>query len=307
MELHQVRYFIALCKSLNFTRAAEACNITQSALTRAIQKLEDELGGPLLQRERNLTQLSELGRLMQPLLEQSLAMADAAKDHADKFRNGEKASLHLGLPSMVYAGVARDILAEVINRLPALEVALSADSQPRMIEELLQGEVDAAFLVDDGNLPERLITWILYKERFQIVIAPDHPLAKLESIPVNALAGQSIVECRECCISAKLRELCAQMGVALRSRHFVDTEDHLQHLASISLGFALLPEKISAMPPLVTRTLAGADLSQSIVLAVVSGRRFSPALNLFIRVARARNFAVEKRNRNRELHGFAFK
>src|SRR5208282_2633335 len=164
MELHQVRYFIALCKSLNFTRAAEACNITQSALTRAIQKLEDELGGPLLQRERNLTQLSELGRLMQPLLEQSLAMADAAKDHADKFRNGEKASLHLGLPSMVYAGVARDILAEVINRLPALEVALSADSQPRMIEELLQGEVDAAFLVDDGNLPERLITWILYKE-----------------------------------------------------------------------------------------------------------------------------------------------
>ena len=81
------------------------------------------------------------------------------------------------------------------------------------------------------------------------------------------------------------------MGVALRSRHFVDTEDHLQYLASISLGFALLPERIPPMPPLVTRTLTGVDLTQSIVLAVVSGHRFSSALDLFIRVARARNFA----------------
>src|SRR5262249_55698195 len=64
MELHQVRYCVALCKNLNFTRAAEACNVTQPALTRAIQKLEDELGGPLFERERNLTQLTELGRLM---------------------------------------------------------------------------------------------------------------------------------------------------------------------------------------------------------------------------------------------------
>jgi len=62
MELHQVRYYVALCKALNFTRAAEACNVTQPALTRAIQRLEEELGGPLFQRERNLTQLTELGR-----------------------------------------------------------------------------------------------------------------------------------------------------------------------------------------------------------------------------------------------------
>jgi DNA-binding transcriptional LysR family regulator len=97
MELHQVRYFIALSNTLNFTRAAEACNVTQSALTRAIQRLEEELGGPLLQRERHLTQLSELGRLMLPLLEQSLAMAEAAKQRAYKFKKGEEATLAPGL------------------------------------------------------------------------------------------------------------------------------------------------------------------------------------------------------------------
>jgi DNA-binding transcriptional LysR family regulator len=68
MELFQVRYFLALSKTLNFTRAAEACNVTQPALTRAIQRLEEELGGALLYRERSLTQLTELGKVILPHL-----------------------------------------------------------------------------------------------------------------------------------------------------------------------------------------------------------------------------------------------
>jgi len=53
MEMHQVRYFLALCETLNFTRAAESCNVSQPALTRAVHKLEEELGGLLLRREHN--------------------------------------------------------------------------------------------------------------------------------------------------------------------------------------------------------------------------------------------------------------
>ena len=52
MELHEIRYFLALSKTLNFTKAAEICNVSQPALTRAIQKMEDELGGLLFSRER---------------------------------------------------------------------------------------------------------------------------------------------------------------------------------------------------------------------------------------------------------------
>jgi DNA-binding transcriptional LysR family regulator len=66
MEMHQVRYFLAVCESLNFTRAAEHCGASQPSLTRAVQKLEDELGGPLIRRERHLTHLTDLGRLIPP-------------------------------------------------------------------------------------------------------------------------------------------------------------------------------------------------------------------------------------------------
>ena len=58
MELQQVRYFLALCETLNFTRAAERCNVTQPSLTRAIQALEAEFGGPVLAPERTKTPLT---------------------------------------------------------------------------------------------------------------------------------------------------------------------------------------------------------------------------------------------------------
>ena len=67
MEMHQIRYFLAIAQTLNFTRAAEKCNVTQPSLTRAIQKLEEEFGGPLFRRESSRTHLTDLGREILPL------------------------------------------------------------------------------------------------------------------------------------------------------------------------------------------------------------------------------------------------
>lgn len=78
MELTQVRYFIALSRTLNFTRAAKACSVNQPALVLAIQRLEHEIGGPLIRRERNLTCLTDLGRSILPHLETMLSAADRA-------------------------------------------------------------------------------------------------------------------------------------------------------------------------------------------------------------------------------------
>jgi DNA-binding transcriptional LysR family regulator len=76
MEMHQVRYFLAVADTLNFTRAAERCHVSQPALTRAIQQLEEEMGGLLLRRERKLTHLTDFGRLIEPHLRQLSADAE---------------------------------------------------------------------------------------------------------------------------------------------------------------------------------------------------------------------------------------
>ncbi len=76
MEMHQIRYFLAVCDCLNFTRAAEPSNVTQPALTRAVQKLEEELGGLLFRRERKYTHMTDLGHLVRPQLEAILAQSE---------------------------------------------------------------------------------------------------------------------------------------------------------------------------------------------------------------------------------------
>src|SRR6266511_5596282 len=85
MEMHQIRYFLAVCDCLNFTRAAETCNVTQPALTRAVQKLEEELGGLLFRRERKYTHMTDLGHLVRPQLEAILTQSEQAKTTAKSF------------------------------------------------------------------------------------------------------------------------------------------------------------------------------------------------------------------------------
>ena len=97
MELHEIRYFLALSKTLNFTKAAEICNVSQPALTRAIQKMEDELGGLLFSRERNNTHLTELGRLLEPHLTEVQERTQAAKETATRFLRLDSAQLRLGV------------------------------------------------------------------------------------------------------------------------------------------------------------------------------------------------------------------
>src|SRR6266852_4578677 len=92
MEMHQVRYFLAVAQLLNFTRAAEECHVTQPSLTRAIKQLEAELGGDLFRRERP-TQMTELGQRMHPLLKQCYEAAIGARSLASSFKSGEVAEM----------------------------------------------------------------------------------------------------------------------------------------------------------------------------------------------------------------------
>jgi hypothetical protein len=109
MELHQIKYFLAIARERNFTRAAQACNVSQPSLTRGIKKLESDLGGQLFKRKARGSELTELGRLvLQPLASAYLAVSEAV-DHARQFevegawppdverKTGDRRALNLGL------------------------------------------------------------------------------------------------------------------------------------------------------------------------------------------------------------------
>src|SRR2546429_3983985 len=113
MEMHQVRYFLAVARILNFTRAADECNVTQPSLTRAIKQLEAELGGDLFRRERPAAQLTELGQRMNPLLKQCYEAALGARSLASSFRTGDIGALRLALSHTLDMSILIPFLAEL--------------------------------------------------------------------------------------------------------------------------------------------------------------------------------------------------
>jgi DNA-binding transcriptional LysR family regulator len=79
--MHQVRYFLAMCEELNFSRAARRCGVSQPALTTAISALERDLGGPLFHRKPSIA-LTALGRVVRPYLDEIARNADHAREVA---------------------------------------------------------------------------------------------------------------------------------------------------------------------------------------------------------------------------------
>ena len=101
MELSQVRYFLAVASELNFTRAAEQCNVTQPALSRGIKMLEEEFGGALFHRERRYTHLTELGRMVHTYLAGVYENSMSAKQIAEQYTRLKKTPLKLGIMSTI--------------------------------------------------------------------------------------------------------------------------------------------------------------------------------------------------------------
>src|SRR5262252_814562 len=122
MEMQQVRYFVALAGTLNFTRAAEQCNVSQPALTRAIQQLEHELGGPLFHRERSNTHLSELGRMMLPYLESVEVSTRAAKEAAQSAKKLENVTLTIGAMCTISPQLMSGLMVQFQAKHPDVEV-----------------------------------------------------------------------------------------------------------------------------------------------------------------------------------------
>src|SRR3984893_15901019 len=96
MEMHQVRYFLAVAQELNFSRAAEKCNVSQPSLSRTIQQWEGELGGPLFHCERRLTHLTDLGEMVRPNLEPVYEAAVKAEQLSQEINQLKKVPLKLG-------------------------------------------------------------------------------------------------------------------------------------------------------------------------------------------------------------------
>jgi DNA-binding transcriptional LysR family regulator len=286
MEMHQVRYFLALARTLNFTRAAEQAHISQPALTRAIQQLEAELGGPLFRRERAQTHLSELGRIMQPYLETILAQSEAARDHAQRLSKLETATLHVGAMCTIGPAVVSDFIVRFSDRHSDVELQVSDRPAGQLLELLAGGQIDLALYAGPDDPGERFHGLPLFEERFVICIPPSHRLAGQNVVRGLDLHGERYVNRANCEYIDDARDRFRAAGATLRRVFSSERDDWVQGMIKAGLGFGFFPELSVTDPALVTRELVDPEFVRTVQLLTVRGRPHAPAVGAFLQEAR---------------------
>lgn len=289
MEMQQIRYFLALCETLNFTRAAEQCNVSQPSLTRAIGNLEQEMGGELFRRERRQTHLTELGRLVQRHLENLQASARAAEAEARKYLNVEQARLRLGM--MCTIGPARIVgfLRRLHADLPGINVDVREAIGTRLVENLMEGKLDVAVIGLPGY-PDRLDSVALYEERYVIGFGSGHHFEKLNAVPLASLNGEDYVQ-RQNCEFSSFREALGSPNVDPNIVYASEREVWVQAMLASGVGCAVMPESMPVLPGIATRPLIEPEVVRTISLVTVAGRQYSPALREVISAARRHDWS----------------
>ncbi len=282
MELQEIRYFVALSQTLNFTKAAAACRISQPALTRAIQKMENELGGLLFSRERSNTHLTELGRLIEPHLIEVLARAGDVKQAARRFLKLQHASLAVGVMCTIAPMQFVTFLGRFRADNPGIDITLLEAVPDKLCELLASGEVDVVLMARPGGFDAPFQTMELYSERFVIACSTGHRFAARAEVSVAELDGEFYLSRINCEFYDVLGDICRDQGAKLIPSYRSEREDWILTMVAAGMGVCFLPEYTAVFPGVIGCLVVAPSVARKVCLVTVAGRRRSPPLAAFI-------------------------
>ncbi len=286
MELNEIRYFLALSRTLNFTKAAEACHVSQPALTRAIWKMEDELGGLLFSRERSNTHLTELGRLIEPHLVEVVTQTGEAKRTAARFLKLEKASLALGVMCTIAPVKFVGFMARFRAENPGVDVTILEAVPDQLCDLLVKGELDVALMARPGGFPKPFRTLELFSERFVVACSAGHRFACKSNVAMAELDGESYLSRINCEFYDFLGDRCREQGATLVYSYQSEREDWVLAMVAAGLGICFLPEYTAIFPGVIGCPVVSPSVARSVCAVTVAGRRSSPPVKAFLNAVR---------------------
>src|SRR5690625_4748245 len=267
MELHQMRYVLAVAHARSFTRAAEACHVVQSALSQQISKLERELGVPLFSRSSRRVELTAAGAAFVPWARTTLDAVDRAAAEAVAADGVVSGPLRIGLIPTPSALDVPDFLRRLHRTYPQVTAQLRVGSSDRLISEVGEGNLDLALVgLADGTTPQRVEHRALAREALVAVLPVEHSAATGSSISrVLTLAGMAEEPCADFPAGRRIAEWGAR-NPRLAPAALADgtTPQRVEHraLAREALVAVLPVEHSAATGSSISRVLTLADMAE---------------------------------------------
>ncbi|WP_226579097.1 LysR family transcriptional regulator [Acuticoccus sediminis] len=291
MEMHQVRYFLAVARLLNFTRAADECNVSQPSLTRAIKLLEHELGGDLLRRERGLTHLTELGERMLPLLARCYESAASAKAVAAAMKSRNVAALRLGLSDAVDITPFLPALMELLRAFAGLSLKIDRGTSAATAEALREGRTDLALSCPAAMTWDRYESWPLFEEGLHLAFPAHHRFSARNALTPEDLAGERLIVRRHCETAPAVEEILAGHGIDLSFGLEANSERDVIELVATGGGVAIVPTSTALPSSMRTAAIQGLSVGRQVKVYAVRGRHRSPAAAMLLTQLRAADWA----------------
>jgi DNA-binding transcriptional LysR family regulator len=192
MELQQIRYFLTLAQELHFWHTAEKMFITQSALSRQIQALEEELGVQLFERSKRSVKLTEAGIFLRDQWRPMLDEINRIHRQARKIHEGAYGSLSIGYPGSIAYGFLPELIASIARTLPDLKVELVEPTDISFEDLLLNYRMDLGFRRDPAENPA-LKSICLYSEHLALVVPRNHPLTEQNFTGLSDLKDEKFI------------------------------------------------------------------------------------------------------------------
>ena len=291
MELRHLRYFVAVARRLNFSRAAEDLHVAQPAISQQIRALELELGVQLFDRMGRRVALTRAGEVLLPHANQVLAAVELAANEVRELGHLSRGSASLGAPPTVSTHLLPARLTHFRTLYPGLDVALREAGTESLLKLVEDGQLDLAIVTADG-LPAAVERLPYLEEDYVLAVSALHPLSRKKDVRLADLANEPFILFPT---GYKLREVtlaaCKRAGFEPRIALDGGAMQSALEFVAAGLGVALVPE-LALTNAINIRRLAIADQTLRRRLALVwrKGHYLNPA-------ARAlRDFLVAKEN-----------
>ena len=291
MEMHHVRYFLAVAQTLNFTRAAGECNVAQPSLSHAIRQLEEELGGALFRRERPHAQLTDLGQRMRPLLQQCYESALGARSLASSIKHGEVASLRIALSATIETALVMPYILGLRKHFKHLAVKLMRGTATQVAEFMKDGSAELAIASSLDKTWDRLDTWPLFTEAFVLMVGRKHRLAGCDSVHLSDLRSETILIRTYSEHIVSLMTLLRSQNFSLDRAHEVPSEHDLELFLEQGLGVAFVPQSALFSDCVKRIPITGLDLRRTVSLYGVAGRQRTAVANMVMKMLRASDWS----------------
>lgn len=241
MEMHQLRYVVAVARTRNFSRAAEQCHVAQPSLSQQIKKLEEELGERLFERMKRSVRLTPHGEGFLRRAVRILEEAEAAKREASEAQSLDRGLVTVGVLPTIAPYLLPKVLPGFGARYPGVEIAVQEDTTPRLLALLGAREIDLAIAstpIEDG----RVQVEPLFTEELMLMLSPGHPLTRKKVLRGADLESERFIIMKEGhCLGDQVLDFCSRSDfrprVVCRSAQL----ETVSALVRTGMGISLMP------------------------------------------------------------------